>query len=273
MEPTREAGARRSWTARKSVQARQRIIDGALACFVEIGYHRTTMSEIARRAGVTRGSVQHHFSTTDEVLRAAVDFVYRESLRRYQNLLGKLNGSNEELIERGVTALWEMMCDPLHVALQELSSAARTSRSLRAVLQDVTREGERQYSQWALQTYPQFARLGTRDFHLARDFTRFFLEGLSRWSFEETAGERVKSQLDLLKELLRLYWATRPGAVTGGQDGATAPAGHLSAPQWQRLAALVREAGTILGATGTEGSMPGGGEPGPDSGDAVGKPG
>jgi AcrR family transcriptional regulator len=269
---SRDAGARRSWTARKSVQARQRIIDGALACFVEIGYHRTTMSEIARRAGVTRGSVQHHFSTTDEVLMATVDFVYRESLRRYQNLLGNLNGSNEELIERGVAALWEMMRDPLHVALQELAAAARTSATLRAVLQDVTREGERQYSEWALQKYPRFARFGTRDFYLARDFTRFFLEGLSRWSFEETGNARINSQLDLLKQMLRLYWAARPGTAVSTPDNAAAPASRLSSSQCHRLAELVHEAGEILGATGIEGGMPAG-DSGVASGDAAGKAG
>jgi AcrR family transcriptional regulator len=268
----RGGGAQRSWTAQKSVQTRQRIIDSALACFVEIGYHRTTMSEIARRAGITRGSVQHQFSTTDEVLRAAVDFVYRESLRRYQSLLGGLSGSNEELIERGVAALWEMMRDPLHVALQELSAAARTSTALRAVLRDVTREGERHYREWALQTYPRFARFGTRDFYLARDFTRFFLEGLSRWSFDETSSARINAQLDLLKEMLRLYWASRPGSAAGGAAGIAAPANHLSAVQCQRLAELVREAGAILGADTLDGSKHPGAA-GSDSGEDAGKPG
>ena len=55
--PERE---RRSHAAR-TAETRSRVIEAVIASIGEVGYQRTTSAEIARRAGVTWGAVQHHF--------------------------------------------------------------------------------------------------------------------------------------------------------------------------------------------------------------------
>lgn len=52
---------------------RRELLDAATAVFAERGLQGTTMDEIARSAGVSRGAVYHHFSTREELFAACFD--------------------------------------------------------------------------------------------------------------------------------------------------------------------------------------------------------
>ena len=47
------------------------ILDAAVAEFVEKGYENTSVESIARRAGLTKGGLYHHFGSKDEILMKA----------------------------------------------------------------------------------------------------------------------------------------------------------------------------------------------------------
>ena len=51
---------------------RQRILDSAFACLGEQGLVRTTMEDVARRAGVTRQTVYRYFPSKDDLIMALV---------------------------------------------------------------------------------------------------------------------------------------------------------------------------------------------------------
>jgi TetR/AcrR family transcriptional regulator len=57
---------------------RERILAGALDLFSELSFDGATTREIAARAGVTQGLLNYHFSSKDELWRAAVDGLYAE---------------------------------------------------------------------------------------------------------------------------------------------------------------------------------------------------
>ena len=53
---------------------RRQILDAALACFSEAGFHQTGMADIVRRSGLSRGAVYLYFSSKDDIIEAlAVD--------------------------------------------------------------------------------------------------------------------------------------------------------------------------------------------------------
>ncbi|MGV0794989.1 TetR/AcrR family transcriptional regulator [Mycolicibacterium sp. XJ1819] len=52
---------------------RNRIMDGALSLFDELGYHAVTMDNIAQRANLSRGTIYVHFQNKGEILRAIVE--------------------------------------------------------------------------------------------------------------------------------------------------------------------------------------------------------
>lgn len=84
-------------TPRPSADAtRERILAAALDLFSELSFDGATTREIAARAGVTQGLLNYHFSSKDELWRAAVDGLYAE--------LGQALDSRAEGL-RGVDAL------------------------------------------------------------------------------------------------------------------------------------------------------------------------
>ena len=48
------------------------VIDAAVACILERGFYRASSNEIARRAGVTWGVIQHHFGTREALMLAVL---------------------------------------------------------------------------------------------------------------------------------------------------------------------------------------------------------
>lgn len=79
---------------------RKEIIEAALACFTELGYERTSISDIRERAGASIGSVYHHFGSKEQLAGE----VYLEGIRDYQaGFLSVLD--NEPDAEKGIFAI------------------------------------------------------------------------------------------------------------------------------------------------------------------------
>ncbi|HXZ86164.1 MAG TPA: TetR/AcrR family transcriptional regulator [Myxococcota bacterium] len=53
--------------------SRGEILDAALACFTEHGYHETSIDAIAERAGLSKGAIYWHFAGKRELFLALVD--------------------------------------------------------------------------------------------------------------------------------------------------------------------------------------------------------
>ena len=58
-----------SWQAQKSAMTRDRILDAAINCFIELGYTNVTTAKVASAAGVSRGAMLHHFPSKTELFR------------------------------------------------------------------------------------------------------------------------------------------------------------------------------------------------------------
>ncbi|GAA3811860.1 TetR/AcrR family transcriptional regulator [Cellulomonas soli] len=67
------AGGRARRTVLPPEVRRDAIVDAAHAVFAEKGIARTTTSDIARAAGVTRGLVYHYFPETEQIVDAVLD--------------------------------------------------------------------------------------------------------------------------------------------------------------------------------------------------------
>jgi AcrR family transcriptional regulator len=64
--------------ARRKRETRERILDAAIACFVERGFDATTMDAIAERADVARATVFNHFADKQALL---ADYLGRRRAR------------------------------------------------------------------------------------------------------------------------------------------------------------------------------------------------
>ena len=72
------AGSRRQ---EESERRRQRVLEAAQECLGELGYARATVTEIARRAGVSNGLLYQFFRNKEDLLEQVLADVLREWVR------------------------------------------------------------------------------------------------------------------------------------------------------------------------------------------------
>lgn len=67
-----EGSVRRRGPYAKTAERRQQIVDEAYRLFATRGYRHSSLREIAAAAGISLGSLQHHFASKDDLLVAVL---------------------------------------------------------------------------------------------------------------------------------------------------------------------------------------------------------
>lgn len=99
------------------------ILDAALAEFSEHGFAATTMDDIARRCGLSKGGLYAHFASKDEIFEALL----HRSLAPPQ-----WQGAPAPGVQEGTRAFARWLVDRLHADLLERPAAVVTLRLLAA---------------------------------------------------------------------------------------------------------------------------------------------
>jgi AcrR family transcriptional regulator len=135
--PTTAAAAHRPSARRtqqeRSATTRGQLLDATVACLNDLGYARTTTTEIAQHAGLSRGAQLHHFPTKQELVVTAVEHLFE---RRHTEFLARLADLPPEAdrLEAAIDLLWSTVSGPTFHAFLELLVAARTDASLESAL-------------------------------------------------------------------------------------------------------------------------------------------
>ena len=69
---TSSTGTRPAAKSAVDLATRERVIAAAVDSILERGFYRASSNEIARRAGVTWGVIQHHFGTREALMLAVL---------------------------------------------------------------------------------------------------------------------------------------------------------------------------------------------------------
>ena len=86
-------------TKERGLDTRSRILDAALACFIDSGYEQSTIALIRERSGVSNGALFHHFPTKE----AIADALYVDAIASFQGGLWELLGRRPRSIRAAVT--------------------------------------------------------------------------------------------------------------------------------------------------------------------------
>jgi len=189
----------------KSAATLQSIINATIQCFIEIGYFRTTTTEIAKRANLTRGAVQYYFPTTADVLRASITSLLEEWLDTYYSALRGIS-SDEDQLSKSIDVYWEFVRCPLFVAWQELVAASRTDPELAEIVDSAAVSYEEKRTEEGRKIYPQHMCSAGDNFDLGRDLSRVVLEGLTLTQLTYDRKEREAAIVDVLKDTVRRLW-------------------------------------------------------------------
>lgn len=80
---------------RASVRRRLEVLNRAGQCFAELGFKKTTMEEVSKRAGVSKGLVFHFFGSKQKLFRAVV----KDSLDQWSTLSEyRASGAGEDTL-------------------------------------------------------------------------------------------------------------------------------------------------------------------------------
>jgi AcrR family transcriptional regulator len=194
--------------AERTAETRARIVAAVVESIAEVGFQRTTASEIARRAGVTWGAVQHHFGGKDGILLAVLE----DSFSRFAERLSEIpteGTSLEKRVSEFVDRAWVHFGSPHYRSTFEiLLSFAGPDGPERELLWQ-----SRMFEAWNRMWDHLFGDSGLerRRSVTLQEYAISVLSGLAATKALGSSTPRVcQAQLDLLKDSL-VRELSRPG--------------------------------------------------------------
>lgn len=124
--------------AERSEQTRAQLFEATIDCLLDLGYAGTSVNEICKRAGLSRGAQQHHFASKAELMAHALEYLVRKLRDEVQDAANAL-ADDPDRVAKGIDLLWRSFSGTLSTAAMELWVAGRTDPELRGALLPVDR--------------------------------------------------------------------------------------------------------------------------------------
>ena len=112
----------------KTLDRRKQILKAAVDVFAERGFHRTRVSDIAKKADVAYGLIYHYFDSKDDVL----DSVFRDNWSIFLKVLKDLRDDRSKSVVERLGIVIDSLLEALYVApavvqviIQEVSRSDR----------------------------------------------------------------------------------------------------------------------------------------------------
>jgi AcrR family transcriptional regulator len=192
-----------SWQAQKSAMTRERILDGTIKSFINLGYTNVTTAKVASTAKVSRGAMLHHFPSKNELIRAAVEYLHDKLLQDYTDKVGeipkKLKG--KERRRGGLDAYWAHITGDLYAAYHELCVAGRNDKELKDILKASTLEFKKHVDESNAILFKEWVERGDR-YEMAMDVTELMMTGMAIGQLVSDRGDRITVLLDYLADRL-----------------------------------------------------------------------
>lgn len=190
----------------KSARARESMCESTIGLLAKVGYAETTIAAVAQDAGFSKGALQYHFPTKEELIAATVEHLLMRTVpsasQPYDSVESALRNAWLRLINTSA-----------YRALLEVLNAARTDRKLRLRISAELVAWGKNLDQQSLSIYQsadhqQAAAAADAQVVMLLNMTRSFMRGLLTQeqygvSPEETLSY-VEKWIELIAPLLQL---------------------------------------------------------------------
>lgn len=141
--PTARQGKPR-WKRRKDARPEE-IVTAALEQFVERGFAATRLEDVARRAGVTKGTLYLYFKNKDALFKAVVRQTIVPIIAQGESTARSFTGSARELLEQLVREYWRLVFETSLAGIPKLmmAEAANFPQLARFYYEEVVTRGHR----------------------------------------------------------------------------------------------------------------------------------
>lgn len=116
--------------AERSAETTAKLLDATAECLSDLGYARTSTTEICRRAGVSRGAMLHHFPSKAVLVAAACEHIFDRRVEEFRVAIEQVPQGGDRL-SAAIDIVWEMFKSDTFSAWFELVTAGRTDADLR----------------------------------------------------------------------------------------------------------------------------------------------
>jgi AcrR family transcriptional regulator len=143
--------------SRTSERTRQAVIEAAIHCLAQEGFHGATSNRIAREAGVTWGVIQYHFGDRDGIYKAVLDRVMDDYVVEIEQISSvALRYTLRERLGVLVVSVWKLLNRPDYLATMELLvNIPRNTESALLTKPYVTRWSRRMSVLWE-KLFPEY---------------------------------------------------------------------------------------------------------------------
>jgi|GraSoiStandDraft_44_1057316.scaffolds.fasta_scaffold333543_2 AcrR family transcriptional regulator len=201
----------------RSASTRARLLDATISCLSELGYGRTTTTEIAERAGVSRGAQLHHFPTKAELVTTAVEHLFEKRTEEFRKAFATLPAGIDRTAA-AVDLLWSMVSGPTFHAWLELVVAARTDAELRKTVSAIGKRFGDNVDRTYRELFPG-APAASPFFDLAPMFTFGLLQGLALDQMSGGEEAKIVMVIGLLKGLAAMVFPEGNAPRRAHHDG------------------------------------------------------
>lgn len=184
----------------------------AVDCILELGFYRASTNEIAKRAGVTWGVLQHHFGTREALMLAVLEHGSRHFTETVEN--AEIEGSSAaERLENLLEVLSAHYGSPEYLAylqvLLNLDHDPKTSREVRSTMRRVaesSNQNVRRLLRSALGSSSSVPDVATTTFLALRGFA-LSQQLLETMSYDSTPpqSDRMNRRNRLIAQMLAAY--------------------------------------------------------------------
>ncbi len=132
------------WRRRKDARPEE-IVAAALDVFVERGFAATKLADVARRAGVTKGTIYLYFENKEALFKAVVRETIVPVIAKGEALVQAFTGSARDLFEKLVRDYWRLVGETNLAGVPKLiiAEAGNFPELARFYYQEVAVRGQR----------------------------------------------------------------------------------------------------------------------------------
>lgn len=193
----------RRTNADRTAATRQKLLDATVEALVDLGWAGTSTTEVARRAGVSRGAQVHHFPTKDELVLAAVEHLLLRRVEEFTTAFAGLEAGGRTH-GAALDLLWRHCFGSNFEAWLELAIAARVDTALHQRLAELEQRFWKAAMDAFRSSFPEaeddtFARIGLR-------LTFAVLDGLAVGRLVDVDRRELDEVLEAFKALTAPYF-------------------------------------------------------------------
>lgn len=186
----------------KSIKAQTAIMDSTIQSLMDVGYAETSLNRVAAQAGFSKGALQHHFSTKEDLIAATLDRLLE---RPFHSPPKKTRADS---VEDTLLVAWKKYINtPPYRALMEILNAARTDKQLQLRISSNLLDWGKKLDQQSVEQYESVSG-DDEEVIMLLNMTRSFFRGLliqERYGGDSARREKYVSKwIELIAPLLKL---------------------------------------------------------------------